>query len=144
MKKLAIGLALLFVMAGIPALAGAAEKDSKTVTLEGQLVCSSCWFEEDRKEKPYGGEADIKCAIRCAKKNIKQALAVVGETETTLYLLEPGRLKNGKSNWLNFVGKQVTITGTTRIEGDKHFLKVDSLQPVKSEDHKSAAKKAKD
>ena len=116
-------LLLLFVMSG-----NAATKGGFEVTLTGQVVCSNCWFEEDdRKAKPYGSEDDIKCAIRCAKRNVPQALAVVGEKETTLYILEQGK---AKTDLLKLIGKQVTVTGTVREDGDKKYLRVDSLTPV--------------
>lgn len=114
---------LLFVLSG-----NATTKGGFEVTLTGQVVCSNCWFEEDdRKAKPYGSEDDIKCAIRCAKRNVPQALAVVGEKETTLYILEPGKTK---TELLKLIGKQVTVTGTVREDGDKKYLRVDSLTPV--------------
>jgi hypothetical protein len=114
---------LLFVMSG-----KAITKSGAEVTLTGQVVCSNCWFEEeDRKAKPYGSEDDIKCAIRCAKRNVPQALAVVGEKQTTLYILEPGK---AKTDLLKLIGKQVTVTGTIREDGDKKYLRVVSLMPV--------------
>ena len=119
----ALCLLMLLVVSG-----NAGNKGSSEVTLTGQVVCSNCWFEEeDRKAKPYGNEGDIACAIRCAKRNVPQALAVVGEKETTLYILEPGK---AKTDLLKLIGKQVSITGTVREDGDKKYLRVDSITPV--------------
>ncbi len=128
MKKitncLAIGLSLLTVSA----LSLAKNKPLAAVTLEGQIVCSVCWDEADRKTTPYGNEKDIQCAIRCAKRDIPQALAVMGESGATLYVLEPGKVK-GKE-WFNLIGKLVKITGTVREAGDKKYLKVEMLEKV--------------
>ena len=118
----ALCLLMLLIVSG-----NASSKGGSEVTLTGQVVCSNCWFEEDRKEKPYGSEDDIACAIRCAKRKVPQALAVIGESETTLYILEPGK---AKTDLLKLIGKQVKVTGTVREDGDKKYLSVDSITPV--------------
>lgn len=46
------------------------------VTLRGQVVCSNCWSEADRKTTAYGTPADLKCARLCAKDAVPAALAV--------------------------------------------------------------------
>ena len=56
-----------------------------------------------------------------------QALAVVGEKETTLYILESGK---AKADLLKLIGKQVKITGTVREDGDKKYLRVDAITPI--------------
>jgi hypothetical protein len=103
-----------------------------SATFEGEVVCSSCWFEADRKVTPYGSEGDLKCAVTCAKSGKSQALAVMGETEATLYLLEPGKLKRDRQDWLDFIGKYVKATGSVRQDGTKRYLKVDSIDVVPS------------
>src|SRR5262245_43698676 len=103
----------LFVL--LLALAGVALADGPA-TLTGQITCSECWHEADRKTVAYGTEADVKCAIRCAKGGIHGALAVTEGGTTTLYLLEEGKLalgENGKT-WTDLTGKQVTATGAVR------------------------------
>src|ERR1044072_2009953 len=95
------------------------------VTFEGQVVCSVCWDEADRKTTPYGNAKDIQCAIRCAKRNIAQALAVMGDKEATLYVLEPGKVKS--TTWFSLIGKLVKITGTVREAGEKNYLKVAAI-----------------
>jgi hypothetical protein len=133
MKNLSMGFALCLMLGLLSVLAVAQEKGKSTVTLEGQVVCSSCWFEADRKVTPYGNEGDLKCAIDCAKKSIFQALAVVGEKETTLYLLEMGKLKRERKDWLDFIAKQVKVTGTVRTDGKKTYLQVDAIELISSE-----------
>src|SRR5438105_176937 len=46
---------LMLASAGVVA---AQQKGDGTVTLEGQVVCSSCWVEADCTVKPYGTEGD--------------------------------------------------------------------------------------
>jgi hypothetical protein len=123
---------LLFSMLILASIGGVAAqlKGDATVTLEGQVVCSSCWFEADRKEKPYGDEGDLKCAVDCMKKGKSQALAVESSNGLTLYLLEPGKLKRDRKDWLDFIAKPVKTTGTVREADGKRFLQVDSIEVV--------------
>jgi hypothetical protein len=109
-----------------------AKQAAATLILKGQIVCSSCWFEADRKTVAYGTDADKTCAIRCAKSDVPGALAVTENGEMRLYILEDGKLalkKDGK-DWTEYTGLQAEVTGTARHEGDKHYLKVDSIKVV--------------
>ena len=117
-----------FVVAGLAAVASA----DGPVTLTGQVTCSECWFEADRKTVAYGTEADVKCAIRCAKGGVHGALAVTEGGTTTLYLLEDGKVELGKDGkiWTDLTGRHVEVTGVVRKEGDKHLVKVDALKVV--------------
>ena len=130
MKKLILGFTLALSLL-LSVVSFAANK--RAVTLEGQVVCSVCWDEADRKTTPYGDDKDIQCAIRCAKRNIPQALAVMGESSATLYVLEPGKVK-GKE-WVDLIGKFVKITGTVRDAGEKKFLKVDALEKLAAKEN---------
>jgi len=123
---------LLFSMLTLASVgvATAQQKGDATVTLEGQVVCSICWFEADRKVKPYGNEGDLKCAVDCMKKGKLQALAVESASGFTLYLLEPGKLKRDRKDWLDFIAKLVKATGTVREAEGKRFLQVDSIEVV--------------
>jgi thiol-disulfide isomerase/thioredoxin len=112
------------------------------VKLEGQIVCSLCWFEaEDRTKTPYGTAADIKCAADCAAKGIDAALAVRegAANNFSLYLLEDGRFDKGAKNWLAFMGKRVEVSGTMRAAKEKKYLRVDALQVVAGGDNAAAA-----
>lgn len=131
MKKAIIRF-LLFSMLTLASIGGAAaqQKRDATVTLEGQVVCSICWFEADRKVKPYGNEGDLKCAVDCMKKGKSQALAVEVANGFTLYLLKPGKLKRDRKDWLDFLAKPVKATGTVREADGKLVLQVDSIEVV--------------
>jgi peroxiredoxin len=111
--------------------APAAFAESGDVTLEGQVVCSDCWFEQkDRKATPYGSESELRCAVRCSKDDLPQALAVWTGDSATLYLLENGAFKKDGKDFLAYISKEVEITGTTRVAGDKRFLKVNDLKVI--------------
>lgn len=128
MKSLFAGVVLMLAaLVFVPA----ALAEAGPVTLTGQVVCSDCWFEQkDRKATPYGSASELKCAVRCSKDNLPQALAVwVGDT-ATLYMLENGAFKKDGKDFLAFIAKEVEVTGTTRTVDGKQYLKVDALKVV--------------
>lgn len=100
------------------------------VTLRGQVVCSNCWSEADRKTTAYGTPADLKCARLCAKDAVPAALAVEDKGTVRLYLLEDGAFKREGSGWLGYIAKRVEITGTVREEKGTMWLKADALRPL--------------
>ena len=106
---------------------------AKTEKLSGQIVCSSCWFEEeDRNKSPYGNLADIDCATDCSKKGLSQSIAVKNEKgEFTLYQLEKGSFDLKAKDFLEFVPKYAEIEGVTRESKGKKIIKVNSLNVVK-------------
>lgn len=147
MKRLLMSVALLllaFVSVAVTARAQeeVAAAGNAAVKLEGQIVCSVCWFEsEDRTKTPYGTAADIKCAADCAAKGIDAALAVRegAGNNFALYLLEDGRFDKGAKNWLGLMGKRVEVSGTTRAAKEKKYLKVDALKVVAGGESAAAA-----
>jgi hypothetical protein len=129
MRSATFSVLILAVVFGLSVQAARAQSTA-AVTLKGQVTCSECWFEADRATTPYGGEADTKCAVRCAKGGVPGALAVTSNGETTLYMLESGTYALGDDgkNWTAHTGNYVEVTGTVRKDGDKQYLKVDSLK----------------
>jgi thiol-disulfide isomerase/thioredoxin len=142
MKRLLLSVALLSLAFASSAGAARAQEGNAAVKLEGQVVCSVCWFEaEDRSKTPYGTAADIKCAADCAAKNIDAALAVRegAGNNFTLYLLEDGRFDKGAKDWLAFMGKRVEVSGTMRAAQEKKYLKVDALKVVAGGENAAAS-----
>jgi thiol-disulfide isomerase/thioredoxin len=108
---------------------GGSPRAQENVTLTGQIVCSECWFEADRKTTPYGTEEDIACALRCAKTGIPMALAVLDDKgEATLYLLEKGKYTPAGGDWVKMTGERVEVTGLARRGDKKPSLAVDTLK----------------
>jgi thiol-disulfide isomerase/thioredoxin len=125
MKRLFV--IMLLHLAAVVALAQA-------VTLEGQVVCcADCWMEADRKTVAYGTAEDVEKAAQCIANGDPTLLAVANkEGGWTLYQLESGKYKRPGKNWLDFVGKHVSVTGSTRSKGERHFVKVDSLAVLRA------------
>lgn len=136
MKRLLMSAALLSLLAFASATTARAQEvagGAASLKLEGQIVCSVCWFEsDDRTKTPYGTAADLKCAADCAAKGIDAALAVrEGEGKNfTLYMLEDGRFDKKAKDWLALMGKRVEVEGTLREAKEKKYLKVDALHVV--------------
>jgi thiol-disulfide isomerase/thioredoxin len=109
--KVTLVLALVcFVLAtGFEGRAQGAKGSS--VTIVGQLVCSQCWGEADRKTTPFGSPEDISCALDCAEKGIASAIAVKDGDDYKLYLIEQTQLKEKRAEWLNRFGQQVEVSG---------------------------------
>jgi hypothetical protein len=106
----------------------AAPSNPPVRTLEGQVVCSSCWDEADRKTTPYGTDDDLKCAAICSRKGLTSSLAVKSGDAFTLYVLEPGRFTPKGKRWLDYTGKRVEAKGSVRTEHERQFLRVDELR----------------
>jgi hypothetical protein len=121
----------LFLLALVFSIQAAAqtEKHEKTTTLIGQVTCSVCWDEADRKTVAYGSRSDFECAAECAENGVSQALAVkTFGGDYILYVLEEGKFKRKGANWLAYIAKTLEITGTLREADGKKFLAVDSLK----------------
>jgi thiol-disulfide isomerase/thioredoxin len=106
----------------------AQETKSDKVTLSGQLVCSDCWSEADRKTTPFGTAADIGCARDCAEKGIPSAIAVKTGEDYKLYLIEQAQLKKNQAEWLDQVGGQVEVTGRLYSKKDKQYISVEQYK----------------
>lgn len=98
------------------------------VSLEGQVVCcAECWAEADRTKVEYGTAANLLKAISCVEHGDPTLLAVREQDKFTLYELATGRFRLPGKNWLEFVGKRLSVTG--KIErGKPDVFRVDSLK----------------
>lgn len=106
----------------------AQEAKPQTVTLSGQLVCSVCWFEADRKTAAFGTPEDITCARDCADKGIPSAVAVKQGDDYKLYLIELEQLKKDRAEWVNGFGRQVEIIGRVSSKQGKDYVSLDSFK----------------
>ena len=119
-------------LAPVSAAPSSQDASTRKVTLEGQLVCSECWFEADRKTTAYGTPADIQCATDCAVKGVPPAVAVKEGDEFKLYLIEAGQFKQDSEEWLAYIGKWVQVSGKLNLKKDKQYVAVDELKVITS------------
>ncbi|MDQ3799438.1 MAG: TlpA family protein disulfide reductase [Acidobacteriota bacterium] len=116
----------LFLIFSLTALAQTA-----AVTVEGQVVCcADCWAEADRTRVEYGTAEDLLKAKSCVEGGDPTLLAVREGDRFTLYRLEQGKFKLSEKNWLSYVGKKVSVTGTKRKIKKADAFVVDALTVV--------------
>ncbi len=127
MKPRICSLALLLLLLAASAVHSQDAK-SERVTLSGQLVCSDCWSEADRKTTPYGTPSDIACARDCAERGIPSAIAVKAGNDYKLYLIEQAQLKKNQAEWLDRIGGQVEVTGRLYSKKDKQYVSVEQYK----------------
>lgn len=125
MKRLFIGLLLCVVFAVQAAAQQTAAK------LEGQVVCcADCWAEADRTKVEYGTAEDLLKSQSCVANGDPTLLAVRDGEKFTLYQLEQGKFRLPGKNWLEFVGKRISVTGAVRKKKDTNFVRVDTLETL--------------
>jgi peroxiredoxin len=101
------------------------------VTLDGQVVCcADCWAEADRTKVEYGTAEDLLKAKSCVEGGDPTLLAVREGDKFTLYRLEQGKFKLTEKNWLGYVGKKVSVTGTRRKSKKADAFVVDALNVI--------------
>lgn len=98
-------------------------------TLEGQVVCcADCWAEADRNKVEYGTAENLLKAKSCVEGGDPTLLAVREGDKFTLYQLEPAKFRLPGKNWLEFIGKRVTVTGVVQKKKSRSVIRVDALE----------------
>lgn len=100
----------------------------QSVTITGQLVCSACWSEADRKTTPFGTQADIDCAIECAEKGIASAIAAPDGDDYKLYFVEQKDLKDRRDEWLTKFGQQVEVSGKLYTKDQQQYVTPEKIR----------------
>jgi len=126
-KNILTQLLLIAAVAAATASHVCGQGSKALTTLTGQLVCSDCWAEADRKTVAYGTAADIACARDCAEKGIPSAIAVKQGDDYRLYLIEQSQLKD-QNEWLDRIGGQVEITGKLYSKKGKQYVTVETYK----------------
>lgn len=125
MSKIVLSLFLLISFASLIS----AQNDS--VKLEGQVVCcADCWAEADRTKVEFGTAEDLLKAKSCVEGGDPTLLAVREGGKFTLYQIEQGKFKLTEKNWLSYIGKKVSVTGTKRKNKKTDIFVVDSLEII--------------
>lgn len=109
---------------------GAVFSIEEAVTLEGQVVCSECWGEQDRHEVPYGNKFDLECAETCANSGKPRALAVREGAAFVLYRLAPGGVDAGPKPFLDLVPHRARVTGVLREVDGQRSITVKTIEKL--------------
>ena len=115
-------LAVIVLLAGI---VSSAQADMST--LEGQIVCSECWFEADRSQVPYGTPGDLACAARCNKDGIPAAMAIRSDGAFELLLL-PDDPPAGAGSWLELISRFARVTGEVDRHGEDRVMHATAVE----------------
>ncbi len=125
MNKLVFGmihLSTLLIMLATIAMAQATR-------LEGQIVCcAECWAKADRTKATFGTAEDLLTAKSCVAGGDPTLIAVREGETFKLYQLEQGKFRLPGKNWLEFIGKQVTVTGLVKKKKNINLIHVNSLE----------------
>ncbi|MBD0372436.1 MAG: TlpA family protein disulfide reductase [Pyrinomonadaceae bacterium] len=122
MTRLLLGLMLCVTLAAQAAA-------QSTVKLEGQVVCcADCWAEADRTKVEFGTAEDLLKAQGCVANGDPTLLCVREGDKFTLYQLEQGKFRLPGKNWLEFIGRRLSVTGEVRKKKDASVVRVDALE----------------
>jgi thiol-disulfide isomerase/thioredoxin len=96
--------------------------------LEGQVVCcAECWAEADRNKVEYGTADNLLKAKSCVEGGDPTLLAVREGEKFKLYQLATGKFRLPGKNWLDFVGKRISVEGTIQKKKESDIIRVDTL-----------------
>ena len=108
-----------------------ARAQNSAVRLEGQVVCcADCWAEADRTKVEYGNAEDLLKAKSCVEGGDPTLLAVRAGDRYKLYQLAEGKFRLAEKNWLAYVGKKITVSGTLNKTKKAEVVRVDSLEII--------------
>src|SRR5215204_6026104 len=97
--------------------------------LEGQVVCcAECWAEADRNKVEYGTTENLLKAKSCVEGGDPTLLAVREGDNVKLYQLALGKFRLPGKNWLEFVGKRISVEGAIQTKKDVNTIRVDRLE----------------
>lgn len=101
----------------------------KSAKLEGQVVCcAECWAEADRNKVEYGTTENLLKAKSCVEGGDPTLLAVREGDNVKLYQLALGKFRLPGKNWLEFVGKRISVEGAIQTKKDVNTIRVDRLE----------------
>src|SRR5829696_1917570 len=117
--------AFIFVLV----LAASVSAQNSPARLEGQVVCcAECWAEADRTKVEFGTAENLLKAKSCVEGGDPTLLAVREGDKFKLYQLGLGKFRLPGKNWLEFVGKRITVEGSVQTKKEVSVIRVDSLQ----------------
>ncbi len=119
----------VYILLAIIAFSMFARAQNSAVRLEGQVVCcADCWAEADRTKIEYGNAEDLLKAKSCVEGGDPTLLAVRAGDKFKLYQLAEGKFRLTEKNWLAYVGKKISVSGTLNKTKKTEIIKVDALE----------------
>ncbi|MDQ3042089.1 MAG: TlpA family protein disulfide reductase, partial [Acidobacteriota bacterium] len=119
----------IYILLAIMAFSMFAQAQNSAVKLEGQVVCcADCWAEADRTKVEYGNAEDLLKAKSCVEGGDPTLLAVRTGDKFKLYQLAEGKFRLAEKNWLGYVGKKISVSGTLNKTRKAEIIRVDTLE----------------
>lgn len=119
----------IYVLLAVFAFSMFAYAQNSVVKLAGQVVCcADCWAEADRTKVEYGNAEDLLKAKSCVEGGDPTLLAVRTGDKFKLYQLAEGKFRLTEKNWLGYVGKKISVSGTLSKIKKAEVIKVDTLE----------------
>lgn len=129
MKKSAIVVCTFFALAALPLVLSAqddAKKDKDgAVTLTGEPLDLKCYMASGKS-----GEGHAACAAKCAKGGQGIAFLVMDGDEKKVYLLFNKSGKPPVDEVVDYMGKQVKLTGVVKHLGGLNVITVEKVEKV--------------
>ena len=119
----------IYILLAIIGFSMFAHAQNSAVRLEGQVVCcADCWAEADRRKIEYGNAEDLLKAKSCVEGGDPTLLAVRTGDRFKLYQLAEGKFRLADKNWLGYVGKKISVSGTLNKTRKAEIIRVDTLE----------------
>ncbi|CAA9404982.1 MAG: hypothetical protein AVDCRST_MAG74-1865 [uncultured Pyrinomonadaceae bacterium] len=121
----------VYILLAIMGFSMFVQAQSSAVKLEGQVVCcADCWAEADRTKVEYGNAEDLLKAKSCVEGGDPTLLAVRAGDRFKLYQLAEGKFRLAEKNWLAYVGKKISVSGTLNKTKKAEVVRVNSLEII--------------
>jgi thiol-disulfide isomerase/thioredoxin len=119
----------IYILIAVMAFSVFTAAQNSAVRLEGQVVCcADCWAEADRTKVEYGNAEDLLKAKSCVEGGDPTLLAVRTGDRFKFYQLAEGKFRLAEKNWLAYVGKKISVSGTVNKTKKAEIVKVDALE----------------
>lgn len=120
---------LIYILLALYTFSFYAHAQNSAVRLEGQVVCcADCWAEADRTKVEYGNAEDLLKAQSCVAGGDPTLLAVRAGDRFKFYQLAEGKFRLAEKNWLGYVGKRISVSGTVGKTKKAEIIRVDTLE----------------
>jgi len=119
----------VFILPAIIVFSIFIQAQNSVIRLAGQAVCcADCWADADRTKVEYGNAEDLLRAKSCVEGGDPTLLAVRTGDKFKFYQLAEGKFRLTEKNWLSYIGKRISVSGTVSKVKKAEIIKVDTLE----------------